>query len=459
MCLPPGSLVATGRCPRSPTRCDDSVAFSRFDRGSPCLSGQGEIDDSQARSTLASLRVDLVMRARGRHPYRRLTDLVARRARPGRHADGNGLYLFVRPNGSRSWIQRIVIGGRRRDLGLGPYPLVSLADARRVAEENRRVARSGGDPVASSSRGSVPSVREMFEEVVAARRVSWRNPATERKWRRLFDTLVSPKIGSKPIDQVTVEELSRIVLPNWHGRGSTGYVLRQHLDTVMRWAMVNGHRRDNPAAQVKELAPKVRATVRHHPSLPHRQVCDAMRRVEELSADPAVQLALLFTVLCAARIGEVVGATWSEIDIESRVWTRPAERMKAQLQHRVPLPVQALEILDRVRALNLASPLIFAVRNRRGGARPVAPADLARLLHPLGFRDEEGRPIVMHGFRSTFRVWAMEVKEASYEACESALAHVHTSQTVSSYARSDLLEVRRELMQEWANYVVPRPQS
>ena len=392
---------------------------------------------------------------RGPHPHCRLTDVVVRRAGPGRHADGNGLYLYVRANGARSWVQRLVVRGRRRDLGLGGYPLVALADARRAAEHNRRVARSGGDPVAASPRKAVPSVREVLEAVIAARRVSWRNPATERKWRRLFDTLVLPRIGAKPVDQVTLDDLCAIVLPRWRGRGSTGYVLRQHLDSVMRWSVAHGHRLDNPAEQVRTLAPKVRAVVHHHPSLPHRKVREAMRAVQASAADEALRLALLFTVLCAARLGEVTGATWSEIDLEGRLWTRPPERMKAGVLHRVPLSEQATGLLERMRALRRSGPTVFVLRARRGGCRAVTANDLSRLLRPLGYLDEQGRAVVMHGFRATFRVWAMEVGRASFETCEAALAHTQ-DETVAGYARSQLIELRAELMQRWADHVVPR---
>ena len=355
---------------------------------------------------------------------------------------------------ARSWVQRLVIAGTRRDLGLGGYPLVPLAEARRVAAENRRVARSGGDPVAAPARKAVPSLSEVVEAVIAARRVSWRNPATERKWRRLFSTLVLPVIGDKLVDEVTLDDLREIVLPHWQGRGSTGYVVRQHLDSVLRWSVAHGHRSDNPAEQLKVLVPKIKAIVHHHPSLPHRKVRDAMRAVEASRADQAVKLALLFTVLCAARVGEVGGATWSEIDSEGRVWTRPAERMKSYQLHQVPLSPQALALLERVRALGRPGPLVFALRTRRSGTRAVAAADLAAVLRPLGFVDEQGRSVVMHGFRATFRVWAMEVARASFESSEAALAHVQADQTVAAYARSELFEVRRDLMQAWADYVV-----
>ena len=390
-----------------------------------------------------------------RHPHHRLTDVAARHAGPGRHADGHGLYLLVRPNGSRSWMQRLVIAGKRRDLGLGGYPLVSLADVRCVAAENRRVARSGGDPAPASSRKAVPTVCEVFEAVIDSRRPSWTNPATERKWRHLFDTYVAPDIGAKPVDAVTLDDLSKIVLPRWKGRDSTGYLLRQRLDCVMRWAVTYEHRRDNPVARLDVLIPKVRAVVRHHPSLPHLKVAEAMRAVQASRADDAEKLALLFTVLCAARVGEVFGATWSEIDHETGLWTRPAERMKTRQLHQVPLSAQALVVLERMRALGRLGDRVFSLRKSRGGFRVLIPADLAVVLHPLGFVDEQGRRVVMHGFRATFRVWAMELRPGSAEAAEIALAHVQTNSTIAAYARSPLVGGRAELMQAWADYVVP----
>ena len=246
-----------------------------------------------------------------------------------------------------------------------------------------------------------------------------------------------------------------MVLPLWEGRGSTGYVLRQHLDAVMRWAIVHKHRLDNPAAQVKEVIPKVTREARHHPSLPHRKVREAMRRVEASSHDVAVKLALLFTVLCAARLGEVIGARWSEMDLEGCVWTRPPARMKSGRLHRVPLSEQALEILQRIRALDRGDAGVFVVRKRRGGLRAVSNTDLSRgLLHRLGYVDEEGRAIVIHGFRSTFHVWALELERAPFEVAEAALAH-RPDATVAAYMKPPF-EMRRDLMQEWADYVVPR---
>ena len=396
------------------------------------------------------------MRDRWRRSRHRLTERAVHRARPGRHADGNGLYLFVRPTGARSWIQRLVIGGRRRDLGLGGCTLVSLPAARRQAAENRGVARAGGDPTAAGTPPAAPSVRAVVEAVIAARRTNWRHSGTERKWRRLFEALVLPHIGDMQVSRVTLEDVRDIIVPHWKGRGSTGYVLRQHLDYVLRWAMAHGYRADNPVEKMKVLLPRVNAVVEHHPSLPHRRVAAAMTAVQSTGFEEVVKLLLVFVVLCASRPGEAIGARWSEIDVVDRLWTLPAERTKAQRLHRVPLSVQAVEVIERARALNRPGSLVFTVLNDRGAGRPVAPGAVARLLQALALGDERGRRVVAHGFRTTFRVWAMEQAQASFEVCEAALAHVQADRTVAAYARSDVLEARRALMQRWADYVSPR---
>lgn len=396
------------------------------------------------------------MGGRGRHPHKKLSDLAVRQALPGRHADGNGLYLLVSKTGSRAWIQRLVINGRRRDLGLGSYTLVPLVEARQQALENRRLARRGQDPTALRAEETTPTVQAAVEAVIATRRANWRNQDTEQKWRRRFETIVFPSIGDKPIHQVTLEDVRNILTPHWKGRGSTGYVLRQHLDHVFKWANAHGHRPDNPADQLKVLLPKVKTVVRHHPSLPYRQIADAMAAVQASGADETVKLMLLFLVLCASRFSEAAGAGWPEIRRSWNRWVVPPERMKALEEHHVPLSVQALDILDRAEALNRPGPLIFPVASGRRAGRPVAASTVARLLKSFGLVDEKGRHIVVHGFRSTFRVWAAEQARASFSVCEAALAHIQTDQTVAAYARTDYFEDRKELMQKWADYVLPR---
>ena len=400
---------------------------------------------------------DAAVGSRGRHPRRRLTDVEVRSAGPGRHSDGEGLHLFVRPNGARSWVQRIVVQGRRRDMGLGGYPLVSLAKAREAALVNRSVARAGGVPKSlcpSAQRVAVPTVREVTADVIASRRPTWRNASTEKTWHRLFNRYVFPRIGDMPVNEVTLRDMEDIVLPLWKGRGSEGAVLRQYLDIVMRRAMTHAYRSDNPAALVKEIAPKTRVERQHRPSLPHPKVCEAMEAVKVAPCDIAVRSALLFTVLCASRIGEVLGAQWSEFDYDGCVWTLSPERMKAGRLHRVPLTRQALDILDCMRALSRHENEVFVLRKHGGGMRPVSSHDLWKTLRSLGYVDESQRPIVMHGFRATFRMWAMEVERAPSEICEAALAH-RQDETQAAYARPSF-DLRSELMQTWADYVAPQ---
>ena len=394
------------------------------------------------------------MARRGRHPHNRLTDLMIRRAKPGRHVDGNGLHLYVRSNGYRSWVHRVTIGDARHDLGLGPYPLVSLAEARALAVQNLATIRSGGDPRSVNTRKRVPTLRQVVEAVIETRRSNWKHPATEQDFRRMFDVHVFPTLADRSVDAIELPDMLDVLNPIWGPRGSQGYTLRQHLSAVMQYAVAHGHRPDDPAAKAKNVLPKVTAAPVHHASLPHRRTSAAMSAIRVSAADEAVKLFVVFTVLTAARFSEAAEAVWPEIVDDDAVWVLPPGRMKARRQHRVPLSRQALEILRVARALAPTSRYVFPVRRRDGSLCCVPPAPVTRLLRRLELVDEQQRPVVMHGFRATFRVWAMEA-EASFEVCEAALAHVQSDQTVSAYARSDLFGRRRVLMQQWADYVLP----
>ena len=396
--------------------------------------------------------------SRKRHPHHRLTDLMVRKAGPGRYADGNCLYLWVEDSRAKRWVQRLVILGKRRDLGLGSYPLVPLADARRVAAENRRIARAGGDPCVVRTPKSVPLLRDVVEEVSASRRRGWKTDKNEQKWRRYFRDLVYPEIGDDvAVDKITLDDVKGLVGPHWHGRRSRGYVLRQYLDVVLDWAMISGHRSDNPAAKVKALLKEAPAQVVYYPSLPYSEAPEALRKVQGVACDPAVKLALVFMVLTAARISEVTEAPWSEIDLPRRTWVCSAARLKKLVRHRVPLSDQAIGVLEQAKALGRSGSLAFPTPHvRTGGVRSVTANDFRQVLRPLGFKDEENRPIVMHGFRATLGEWAQEVAKAPEEQREKALAHSAPTSTKARYGRSDLLELRRPLMQAWADYVLPR---
>ena len=220
--------------------------------------GQGHREKGLSRGRWGGL-----VMPRGRHPHNKLTVVTLRHRSPGRHADGNGLYLFMRPSGACSWVQRITINGHRCDLGLGPFPLVSLADARRAAIQNRLTVRAGGDPRVEAARAQGPTVREIYETVTESRRPGWKSKRTEAAWRYGFETYVLPVIGDKRVATVPLEDVRRIVVPHWGGRNSKGYLLRQNLETIFAWAVAENHRLDNPAANLARLLPKVKSHVRH----------------------------------------------------------------------------------------------------------------------------------------------------------------------------------------------------
>ena len=396
------------------------------------------------------------MAPRGRHPYNRLTPLFVRQALPGRYADGNGLYLRVQDTGARQWVQRLVIQGRRRDLGLGSCSLVSLAAARGRAFDNRRIARAGGDPRVDAARQQAPTFRSVYETATEIRRPGWDTKATEASWHRGFENYVLPVIGDKPVAAVTLANVREIIVPLWHGPNSTGYKLRQDLEYVLGIAVGEQYRIDNPAAALKPYLPKVRKADKHQPSLPHTEIRQAMVEWQALSINAAVRLALLFLVLTGARLTEATHATWSEIDRPKRLWQVPSRRMKGRRGHDVALSWQALEVLAEAGSLQRSDSLIFSMCCSPGEARSPSQRTMSDALRRLDRYDAEGHRITIHGFRATFCTWAQECVPGSWEAAEVALAHQDSDKTRKAYARSGLPEPRAQLMQQWADYVLPR---
>ena len=381
---------------------------------------------------------------RGRHPHHALSVAFVRTAAPGRHADGNGLYLYVQPSGTRSWIQRLVIRGRRCELGLGAVALVSLAEARERALANRKVAREGGDPLADKRRvQGMLTFADAAARVVAQNRAGWGSPAYSRAWLRSLERYVFPRIGARPVSDVTSADVLQVLTPIWHSKAETARRLRHRIRAVLEWAVAMELRTDNPCDRVLPVLGQQRDLVQHMRALPHRDVAAAIATVQGSGAMAVVKLAFEFLVLTAARSGEVRLATWTEIDVEDCVWTVPATRMKAKRTHRVPLCQRAMEILDAARSLANDGPLVFPGRT----GKPIANTTLPGLLQLQRI------PAVPHGFRSSFRDWASERTDHPREVIEAALAHVVRNQTEAAYARSDLFERRRGLMDEWMVYL------
>ena len=382
---------------------------------------------------------------KGRHPDKALSAAFVRSAPPGRHADGNGLYLFVQPSGTRSWIQRLLVRGRRRELGLGSVALVPLAEAREKALVNRRLARQGGDPLAEKRRSQgIPTFAEAAARVLEQKRAGWRNPRHPREWISSLRRFAFPRIGKVPVSEVTSADVLEILSPIWHRKAQTARRVRQRLRAVLEWAVAMEFRMDNPCDRIGPVLGPQQDVTEHMPALPHREVAAVIRKVRASAAVPAARLALEFLVLTAARWGEVRWAEWEEIDRDGRVWTVPARRAKTNRRHRVPLCGRALEILEAAQALGEeAGPLVFT----HGGGRPLHDSQLRRLLRELGIA------AVPHGFRSSFRDWAAEQTDHPREVIEAALAHVVRNRVEAAYARSDLFERRQVLMDDWARYL------
>ena len=382
---------------------------------------------------------------RGRHPHKALSAAFVRSAPPGRHADGNGLYLFVQPTGTRSWVQRLVIRGRRRELGLGAAGLVSLAEARELALANRKLARSGSDPLAEKRRAEgVPTFAEAAERVLEQKRGGWRGRWHAKNWWRSMERYVFPRVGSRPVSEVNTADVLEILTPIWHVKAATAREVRQRIRSVLEWAIALDMRNDNPCDRVVPVLGPQNDIVTHRQALPHKDVAAAIETVRASSSpQPAVKVAFEFLVLTAARSAEVRLATWDEMDVAGCVWTVPALRMKAKREHRVPLCRRAVEILDVARTLGAGTPLVFPMRS----GKAISASTLPKMLqyHRIA--------AVAHGFRSSFRDWAAEETDHPREVIEAALAHVVQNKVEAAYARSDLFERRRLLMDDWASYL------
>ncbi len=387
---------------------------------------------------------------RGRHPRHALSSTFVRNvAQAGRYCDGDGLYLEVQPTGTRSWIQRLSIRGRRRELGLGGFPLVPLKEARAQALANRRLARAGGDPLAEKRRlKSMPTFTDSAERVWNQMRRGWRDQRHARDWLSSLTRFAVPHLGHLPVGEVTSADVVETLRPVWHARPSTARRVRQRIGTVMEWAVAMGHRDDNPCDRIGPALGPQGDLVRHMRALPHGEVAGAIERIRTSRAWAGAKLAFEFLVLTAARSGEVRGARWDEMGTEDHVWTVPATRMKMKREHRVPLCRRALDILDAARTLD------------GGDGVLVFPSIGGKRLHDMalsGLLKNQKVAAVPHGFRSSFRDWAAEETDHPREVIEAALAHVVQNKVEAAYARSDLFERRRRLMDDWAAYLAATP--
>jgi integrase len=378
---------------------------------------------------------------------------VATISRPGFHADGGGLYLQVPPGGGRSWVFRFQKQGRARWMGLGPVDLVSLQDARQKALDARRVVLDGKDPIdarKAARQAQVGNVafKEAAERYIETHRAGWRNEKHGAQWTSTLEAYAFPVFGDVAVGTVDTGLVLKALEPIWTAKPETASRVRGRIESVLDWATARGYRTgDNPArwrGHLQNLLPRTSKLkrVRHHPSLSYAEIGAFFVSLREQGGVAA--RALQFAILTGARTGEVIGATWSEVDLASAVWTVPAERMKGDREHRVPLSGHAAEILEEMAAQNGRQGHIFP------GAKKGKPLSNMALLAVL---KRMGRPdLTTHGFRSTLRDWSAERTNYPREVCEMALAHAIGDKVEAAYRRGDLFEKRRRLMADWAKF-------
>lgn len=384
--------------------------------------------------------------ARGAH---RLTAVFVRQTKaPGRYGDGNGLYLIVDPSGAARWVLRIMYGGRRRDIGLGGIGTVSLAEARDKAHELRKLTKAGEDPIAArrALRDGVPTFEECARTVHKNRKATWRNGKHTDQWLKTLELYAFPAIGHMSVNRVTTAEILKLLLPIWSVKSETARRVLQRVSTIIDYATAAGMRSgENPCRLAVLGLPKHNDEEEHFAALPYAEVPGFIAKLRTSSAEQITKLAFEFLILNASRSGEVRLAPKAEVDIGKGFWTIPAERMKGDKEHVVPLSARAIAIVKEACALYPDAELLFP-----------SPTDAAKPLCDVAFTGLLRRQKVgatAHGFRSSFRDWASEETSFAGEVAEMALAHAIKSKVEAAYRRGVLLEKRRQLMESWAAFV------
>lgn len=381
---------------------------------------------------------------------------VTKAVKPGLYCDGGGLNLQVSPTGSKSWLFRYMRNGKAENMGLGSIHTVDLTEARRMALECRKLLQEGKDPkaerdaaIASSklANARVMTFRQCAEAYIKTHRHGWKSEKHASQWENTLRDYAFPTMGEVPVNAIDTDLVLKCLSDIWTVKTETATRVRGRIESILDWATASKYREgENPArwrGHLKNLlaAPSKVAPVIHHPALPYDEIADFMKVLRAL--DGVSSLALEFTILTAARTNEVIGATWTEIDIDKAIWTIPASRMKAGKEHRVHLSKRALEILKLLREQKQNSYVFPGKRE----SKPLSNMSLLMTLRRMKRAD-----LTAHGFRSTFRDWASEISTHPKEVADMALAHTVSDKVEAAYRRGDLLQKRRQLMEDWARY-------
>lgn len=380
---------------------------------------------------------------------------------PGTYTDGNGLRLIIKGNGRKYWDLRYQLNGKRREMGLGTYPERSLAEARDAANDARRLIRAGQDPLDARQAEQEAAQLEQAKQItfatvaadyIKAHRAGWKNAKHAQQWENTLKTYADPIIGKLPPADIGTDHILKVLQPIWLTKPETASRVRNRIELVLDAAKARKLRDgENPArwrGHLDKLLPKRTkvSAVKHHAALPWSELPAFMKELRKF--DDLGYKAMQMTILTTCRTSEVLGATWPEIDLERRVWTVPAERMKMRKEHRVPITDALAELLESLPRVE-GNPYLFP------GQRPGRP--LSNMCMLMGLRRMKRTDLTMHGFRSTFRDWAGECTPHPRDVCEQALAHSLGNAVEAAYRRGDLFEKRRALMEDWSHYVTTAP--
>lgn len=397
---------------------------------------------------------EVLVSQKSANPTNKLSALSVKSIRtPGKYHDGNltGLYLRVDASGAKFWVQRIMVNGKRCELGLGSPPVTTLANAREAALKNKRTVLGGGDPLkAKRMERAIPSFKEAAYKVFELNKPTWRNPKHASQFINTIETYAVPKLGHLKVSDITPADVMAVLTPFWTDKQETARRVKQRLSLIFKWAVAQGYRDFDPAQNVAEALPKQTKVKKHRKALHYSEVSDCITAVQNSKAADATKLALELLILTALRSGEIRNACWEEFELEScpssphPIWRIPADRMKAKREHIVPLSNRALAILEAAKRLSDGTGLVFP------GTRPgktLSDMTLSKLVKELGYDAD------VHGFRTSFKTWAQEQTDFENEVSEMALAHMIRNKAEAAYARSNYLEKRRKMMEEWSTYL------
>jgi integrase len=397
---------------------------------------------------------------------KRITPLFLRRNdnTPGKYHDGGGLSLIVKSPTSRSWILRYSLVGRAREMGLGKYPDIGLAAARELAEKARELKEKRTDPLEQREADEAAkeaakaakrleearrvTFKEAAERYIDAHRDGWHSAKHAAQWGRTLAQYAYPIVGDLPVQAIDDGLVIKMLEPIWKEKTETASRLRGRIESVLNWATFKKYRTgENPARWRGHLENQfdVRSKVQrveHHAALPYAELPTLITQLRQ--HQNKATLAMEFTILTVARSGETLGAKWGEINLTEKMWIVPAERMKAKREHRVPLCVRALTILEQVKVGN-CEPNAHVFSGRRG--KPLGAVSMRQALQRMGRKD-----VTVHGFRSTFRDWCAEQTSYPSEVAEMALAHAVSGKVEAAYRRGDMFEKRRQLAEDWCRH-------